>query len=326
VPPESVVPLLQDTEVVPKRAPGSDVPVPPPLEYPLKPRPRVSTVLHHIRPDDDPKHHATHDPPSHTLLGPPYSLLVLEDAGMENAFAYGFGPHGGGGVVVYTGFIDEVLRRHPSPPEEAPPPAEARSLWNRLTGVHTPSPTQKVFTPTPEQTTELAILLAHEMSHLILSHHLETLSTGSIVIPAVVSILTDVARTLLFPVTMMLGPFLNDALLEMSKISVGEITSSSDACRNRKLEVEADVVSVRLLAYAGFDPRAAVQFWESRAKAETCASKNKDSKIVENKPHWFSGMAKKGDHPIGENRVDKLKKELSMWEKTQAKARVHSQR
>ena len=319
------MPLLQDTGVAPKGALGSDIPMPPPLEYPLKPRPRVSTVLHHLRPDDDPKHHATHDPPSHTLLGPPYSLLVLEDAEMPNAFAYGFGPHGGGGVVVYTGFIDEVLRRNPSPPpEEPPPPAEARSLWNRLTGPHTPPPSQRMFTPTPEQTTELAILLAHEISHLLLSHHIETLSTGSIVIPAVVSIFTDVARTLLFPVTMMLGPFLNDALLELSKISVGEIASSSDACRNRKLEVEADLVSARLLAYAGFDPRAAIQFWESRAKAETCASKNSDSKDPENKPHWFSGMAKKNDHPIGDIRVGKLKKELLRWEKCQAKPRAQT--
>lgn len=319
------MPLLQDTDIVPNRASGSGIPVPPPLNYPLKPRPRVSTVLHHIQPDSHPKHHATHDPPSHTLLGPPYSLLVLEDAEMQNAFAYGFGPHGGGGVVVYTGFIDEVLRRHPSPPEEPSSPSEARTFWSRLTGSHTRPPTQRAFTPTPEQTTELAILLAHEMSHLILSHHLETLSSGSIVIPAVVSILTDVARTLLFPVTMMLGPFLNDALLEMSKISVGEITSSSDACRNRKLEVEADLVSTRLLAYAGFDPRAAVQFWETRAKAETCVSKNKDNKVLEDKPHWFSGMARKDDHPIGEIRVDKLNKELLRWEKTQGKARVHTQ-
>jgi Zn-dependent protease with chaperone function len=302
---------------VPNRLSGSDNPVPPPLDYPLKPRPRVSTVLHHIRPDGDPNHHSTHDPPSHTLLGPPYSLLVLEDAQLQNAFAYGFGPHGGGGVVVYTGFIDEVLRRHASPPEEVTSPAEAPSLWSRLTGGPPSPPAQKEFTPTPEQTTELAILLAHEMSHLILSHHLETLSSGSIVIPAVVSIFTDVARTLLFPVTMMLGPFLNDALLEMSKISVGEITSSSDACRNRTLEVEADLVSARLLAYAGFDPRAAIQFWESRAEAETCASKNKDGKDLQDKPHWFSGMAKRDGHPIGEIRVDKLKKELSTWEKTQ---------
>jgi len=227
--------------------------------------------------------------------------------------------------VVYTGFINEVLRRHPSPPEELSPPTEAHSLWNRLTGAHPSPSTQKAFTPTPEQSTELAVLLAHEMSHLILSHHLETLSSGSIVIPAVVSIFTDVARTLLFPVTMMFGPFLNDALLEMSKISVGEITSSSDSCRNRQLEIEADLVSARLLAYAGFDPRVAIQFWESRAKAETCAHKNKDSKESEDKPHWFSGMTKKDDHPIGAIRVDKLKKELSRWEKTQEKAKVRTQ-
>ena len=57
--------------------------------------------------------------------------------------------------------------------------------------------------PTEEQTAELATLLAHELAHLVLSHHIETLSSGSIVWPSVLSIVTDAIRAFLFPVTML---------------------------------------------------------------------------------------------------------------------------
>ena len=50
---------------------------------------------------------------------------------------------------------------------------------------------------------ELATLLAHELAHLVLSHHIETLSSGSIVWPSVLSIVTDAVRAFLFPVTML---------------------------------------------------------------------------------------------------------------------------
>lgn len=259
---------------------AGDFPFPPPSKYALMPRPRATTFLHAVTPcitdkmeaenvaalsRDDITHHGarvsppystSNDPPAHALLGPPYSLLVVEKPGSANAFSYGFGPDGGGGVVVYSGFLDEILRRtdpalmgNPAS-EPATPPSSGWSLLSLFTGSQ-PSMAPKEYTiptsyqPTPEQTTYLAILLAHELAHLILSHHLETLSSNSILVPTVVSMFADLARTLAFPFTMIFGPFVNDALWEASKLGTGEVVKSSEACRVKGLEVEADLVGAR---------------------------------------------------------------------------------
>ncbi|KAG9055093.1 hypothetical protein FS842_003174 [Serendipita sp. 407] len=296
---ESVVPLLQADvtqisqafgQLAQKREGGEEViPFPPPSEYPLFPRPRATTLLHAFapcmsdvmeeeavaalsadvhptaagQPVDTPNHQlpTSQDPPAHALLGPPYSLLLVEKPEYSNAFSYGFGPDGAGGVVVYSGFIDDILRKtqpaRPSPPIGNPNPA-GRSLLSYFTGsTSQPAPSSQPSTPdsqyvtpthhvpTEEQTTLLAILLAHELAHLILSHHLETLSSNSILIPTVVGMFSDLARTLAFPFTMVFGPFVNDALWEVSKLGSGEVMKNSEACTVKGLEVEADLVGAR---------------------------------------------------------------------------------
>ncbi|PVF95946.1 hypothetical protein CPB86DRAFT_799298 [Serendipita vermifera] len=294
-------------------------PFPPPSDYPLMPRPRATTLLHAIAPcmsdlmdiEDQmalagnlpTKHHpngtgghtpqlTSQDPPAHAMLGPPYSLLLVEKPQSANAFSYGFGPNGAGGVVVFSGFIDEILRKTQNMTAESAPinstsPNTSGGNWSLLswlTGTEAapPSPPRSIsvapgyvtpayHTPTAEQTNLLAILLAHEMAHLILSHHLETLSSNSILVPTVVGMVADLARTLAFPFTLAFGPFVNDALWEVSKFGTGEVVRNSEACRVKGLEVEADLVGARLLAYAGFDARSAVQFWEEREATETCA-------------------------------------------------------
>jgi hypothetical protein len=55
----------------------------------------------------------------------------------------------------------------------------------------------------------------------------------------------DLARTLAFPATMVFGPFVNDALWEVSKMGTGEVMRNSQACTVKHLEVEADVVGAR---------------------------------------------------------------------------------
>lgn len=185
--------------------------LPPPPEYPLLPRPRASQMLHalpisddHHSPHTDDKLHSHHVPP-HVLLGPPYSLLIVENPD-RNAFSYGFGAGGSGGVVLYTGFLDEVLSltcdvatTSPSMPY---PPKQISFLQN-LFGLGQPPASPKPGLPcletvTAEQTSALATLLAHELSHLVLSHHLETLSSG-IFIPLVSGIFIDFVRVLIFP-------------------------------------------------------------------------------------------------------------------------------
>lgn len=381
---EAVVPLMQADDAEIKKAferfakqerEGQDViPFPPPSEYALMPRPRATTLLHSISPcmsdvmeeaalatlssEDDPieadKRLTSQDPPPHTLLGPPYSVLLVDKPQSANAFSYGFGPNGAGGVVVYSGFIDEILRKtDPAAIGEGSPSSTnsgSRSFLSLFTGSSTsqqPSiqaantiPTQ--YTPTQEQTTLLAILLAHEMAHLVLSHHLETLSSNSILIPTVVGMFSDLARTLVFPFTMVFGPFVNDALWEVSKLGTGEVVKNTEACTVRALEVEADVVGARLLAYAGFDARAAVKFWEEREAADTCAEAQCKSKpaVDADSPSilsrirqlvpiagpslegaWFTktGSDHAGPHPISAERLNRLRAELQRWEHERTK-------
>ncbi len=169
-------------------------PLPPPAEYPLHPRPRGSETLR--RWADMGAARVTPSSP-HAIAGPPYSLLLVDRPDASNAFSYGFGPDGGGGVVVFSGFLDEVLARHPAPVPGPPQP----SFLSQLFGLGPRQTARPV--PTEAQTAELATLLAHELAHLVLSHHIETLSSGSIGWPSVLSIVTDAIRAFLFPVTML---------------------------------------------------------------------------------------------------------------------------
>ncbi|KAJ3714279.1 hypothetical protein C8R42DRAFT_592132 [Lentinula raphanica] len=298
----------------------SQRPMPPPADYPLTPRPRASEYLRYYC-----EKMCDREPPalSHTIPGPPYNLLVVEKPDALNAFSYGFGPDGGG-IVVYSGFIDDILARLPM--DETNSPSQPQSWWSLLLGG--PSPPRQ-FIPSEKQTSELAILLAHELAHLILSHHLETLSSATVIVPGTLSIFSDVIRVLLFPVTMFFGPFVNDAVAQLGRIGSGELTKVGEYCTSLKQEHEADVVSARLLAHAGFDAREAVSFWEQRALSATeCGHAESIDPASADEPISKSArlirrIAGTG-HPVNEARVDKLKSELVRWETERRAALVRS--
>ncbi|EIW57450.1 uncharacterized protein TRAVEDRAFT_37917 [Trametes versicolor FP-101664 SS1] len=293
-----------------------DIPLPPPAEYPLRPRPRGSEYLRRLAEMTCAR---TVSPLPHVIAGPPYSLLVIDKPESSNAFSYGFGPDGGGGIVVFSGFLDEVLSRNQAPALQSEP----QSWLSQLFGLGPRAPPHPV--PTEEQTAELATLLAHELAHLVLSHHIETLSSGSIVWPSVLSIVTDAVRAFLFPVTMLFGPFINDALAGVGKASAGEFSQLSEYCTSQKQEIEADVVSARILAHAGFDPREAARFWEARhetPKTAECSPARAEADAVEAQglslPRRWMGET----HPVHEVRVTKLKAELERWEAERVAARA----
>ncbi|KAI0635815.1 peptidase family M48-domain-containing protein [Trametes polyzona] len=319
---ESAIPVLaREDELCPQwiDCGPDDIPLPPPAEYPLRPRPRASESLRRFAEMTCAR---TCPPAPHVIAGPPYSLLVIDRPDASNAFSYGFGPDGGGGIVVFSGFLDEVLAKNPA----QPPPPEPQSWLARLFGLGPRPPPHPV--PTEQQTAELATLLAHELAHLVLSHHIETLSSGSIVWPSVLSIVTDAVRAFLFPITMLFGPFINDALAGVGKASAGEFSQLQEYCTSQKQEVEADVVSARILAHAGFDPREAARFWESRqdspktaecspARAEETAASAVSGDAV-SLPRRLMGET----HPVQQVRVAKLREELSRWEAERAAARA----
>ncbi|KAH9850262.1 peptidase family M48-domain-containing protein [Lenzites betulinus] len=307
----------------------TDVPLPPPAEYPLRPRPRASEYLRRFAEMTCAR---TVPPAPHVIAGPPYSLLVIDKPDASNAFSYGFGPDGGGGIVVFSGFLDEVLARNQCPMPEPEP----RSWLAELFGLGPRPPPRPA--PTEQQTAELATLLAHELAHLVLSHHIETLSSGSIVWPSVLSIVTDAIRAFLFPVTMLFGPFINDALAGVGKVGAGEFSQLSEYCTSQKQEVEADVVSARILAHAGFDPRDAARFWEARRdspKTAECspALAEATAAAAGSEPEAASTSVMSGvlalprrllgdTHPMHEVRVAKLRAELERWEVEREAARA----
>ncbi|KAH7921032.1 hypothetical protein BV22DRAFT_1198490 [Leucogyrophana mollusca] len=315
---ENGIPALQQRELDTHwlEVGPNDSPLPPPAEYPLRPRPRASDTMRRFTETLCGRACTT---TSHTISGPPYSLLIVDRPDASNAFSYGFGPDGGCGVVVYSGFLDDVLSKvslSDSLPRSQP---EETSWWNHLFGglfsMSPPPPAHPI--PTPEQTSELAILLAHELAHLILSHHLETLSSGTIIVPAMISMVADITRTLLFPITMLFGPFVNDAVAQMGKVGSGELTKVGEYCTSMSQEIEADVVSARLLAHAGFDAREAVTFWESRQntpKSADCSSTKHSDPSSPDSSWRLARRIMGSSHPVNEVRVEKLKSELVRWE------------
>ena len=88
-----------------------------------------------------------------------------------------------------------------------------------------------------------------------------------------------VARTIFWPITAMLGPFVNEGLSNAAKqlvlppnspesdtnVWVDDLRSASFS---RKMELEADLVGLRLLANANISPEEAQIFWQRRCAAD----------------------------------------------------------
>lgn len=227
-------------------------PPPPPPPFPLNPRPRVAQILHHTIPPSSNGASPSHSQAEYQhdqLLGPPFSLLLIDNP-EANAFSYGFGDDRAAGIVVNSGILDEILRMTPgAAPREDPisaPPA--RRSWLSyllpdLAGRQAPRPSS--VQPSPEQTLHLASVLAHEVAHLLLTHHLESLSSRQVVLPSIFNLGVDLLRTFLFPFTWILGPFVNDGIAALSRTGETELSALSSNCSNQALEVEADLVGLR---------------------------------------------------------------------------------
>ncbi|KAH8118036.1 hypothetical protein DFH11DRAFT_873748 [Phellopilus nigrolimitatus] len=360
---ESVIPILaheKGADLPWLECGPDDIPLPPPAKYPLKPRPSAKEYLRWFC---DSTTGTSQVPPEapHLIPGPPYNLVLVDYPECDNAFSFGFGPDGGGGIVVYSGFLDRILEKSLKTPADCPssePPSpvvsslpstsNSRSLLSALLGSLLPSAfaassstpnasrAPPASTPTPEQTTQLAILLAHELAHLVLSHHLETLSAGTVVIPGTMSMVADLIRAVVFPFTMIFGPFVNDAVASLGTYGSGEFAKLTESCTSMVQEFEADAVSARILAHAGFDARKTVDFWERRRAASV--SECSPQRAAENADFEYdpaaavpgavptrslsSRLARRivgVTHPVHEARVLRLKSELQRWQTERAK-------
>lgn len=133
----------------------------------------------------------------------------------------------------------------------------------------------------------------------------------------------------------MFGPFISDALADASKLGMREMSKASESCTSRELELEADKVSVRLMSLAGFDPRRAIDFWEGRLDDMWAldADAVRHSGAMPTASFWSphapanaDGEHSPGSHPLGSERVRRLRQELDRWDVEREKFRLQRAR
>ena len=162
--------------------------------YPLRPRSRMSSMLHSILPGGDADSSRDNIP-----RGLPYSFMIM-DKDEVNAFSYGFSGQSTSGIVVFTGLLDDILRRHSDQPSTCSPRDIRSRFVSSIFGGSSPS---QPLNPQPSdaQTLHLACVLAHEMGHLLMSHHLEVLSQQQVLWPSILGLVMDLTRAIIWPLT-----------------------------------------------------------------------------------------------------------------------------
>jgi predicted Zn-dependent protease len=124
---------------------------------------------------------------------------------------------------------------------------------------------------------ELAVVMGHEIGHVTARHGAERMSQGLLVgvIGAGVGIATNNQRN-------------QDLIRAVYGIGAAGMTLMF----SRANESEADYIGIRYAAKAGYDPRAAITFWQKMAKAKDSAQP----------PKWLS------THPPHAERIADLQK------------------
>lgn len=337
---------VDDSAMLPSRAgatadgPNTSI-LPPPLRYPLASSGRT---VHLSRRN---------------------SVLVIERP-ESNAFSFGF--YGcvdepqPGVIIVFTGAIDEIMKaggakEHMGPLELQAAQAKAyeqhagvlaatkeeepswlRAFFGSIVPTSaTPVPmlnnaSQVVVPVSKEQEEALAVLLAHELAHLVLSHTIESYASTTLLWPQLEKLGWDMLRVFIYPVTALLGPFVQDAISATVKVGMEEsgglLPALTSSCESRQMEHEADIVALRLLANAGIDPRSSIDFWEERLIRGDDASSH--SHVLHHADsatpgHRFShgsyahAHLKEVDsfirtHPADQERIAAIRRELARWQ------------
>jgi len=283
----------------------------PPVKFSLSVRP---SLLNHLGQDGDEE--------STAPLLTRHGNLVL-DSPLCNAFSVGFGPtlksedrqvqEAPGVVVAYTGLLDEILGPEPQP--------EVREYRFGPFVYKKTVPRPPRNSATPEETEQLAVILAHELSHVLLAHSLETLASNNMY-ELLGTLSTDLIRMFLYPLTSFLGPLFNDWFGEQIRVNSAFGLSLKASCESRKAETEADLLGLRILVGAGFDPRAALKVWgedgafrrAERKEAQQIAQQAEMAGGDVSGEGWFERQGFTRTHPLTDARCLRIKEELELWQ------------
>ena len=119
-------------------------------------------------------------------------------------------------------------------------------------------------------TNRMAVILSHEIAHSLQRHFVEQHGFASLMF-----MLGDITRGVFWMITESLGPYVNQKINECISTFIDLETQTT---YNRKLEKEADLVGLKILAKAGYDPTIAIDVWERMSKLEN-ALENEMEKI-----------------------------------------------
>ncbi|KAI1313425.1 hypothetical protein EDD11_002633 [Mortierella claussenii] len=151
----------------------------------------------------------------------------------------------------------------------------------------------------------VAAVVAHELAHVIQRHTMETHGRETVML-----FLADLLRSALWTVSIPLGPWFN-SWVDNTTNHLLHFTASGPL--HQTIEVEADTVSLTLMALAGYDPMHAVRLWEQWAEKDQLEMAAEDTVEVHKWTDWMY------DHPPSAERARYLKEAVmparEMWEK-----------
>jgi Zn-dependent protease with chaperone function len=151
--------------------------------------------------------------------------------------------------------------------------------------------------------TRMAVILSHEMAHSVQRHFVETHGFASLLL-----MLGDITRGVFWMVTESFGPYVNQ---KINEAITGFIALESQNTYNRPLEREADLVGLKLMAKAGYDPRVAVDVWTTMAEIEERIKEYQEKEQQDLKQEDQGG--KVGDPQTVVSVAQMMESLISMW-------------
>ncbi|KAF9963499.1 hypothetical protein BGZ65_002839 [Modicella reniformis] len=115
----------------------------------------------------------------------------------------------------------------------------------------------------------VAAVVAHELAHVIQRHTMETHGRETVML-----FLADLLRSAFWAVSVPLGPWFN-SWVDQTANNLLHFTASGPL--HQTIEVEADTVSLTLMALAGYDPMHGVRLWEQWAEKDLKVMVEEDS-------------------------------------------------
>lgn len=131
---------------------------------------------------------------------------------------------------------------------------------------------------------------------------------------------------MLYPITRIFGPVFSDWLCEQINAQSASWLSLEAEWESRIAETEADLLGMRILVTAGYDPRAMLRVWDEdgvfhRVEKKRAGETKRwyedagDLSAVGDEKSWLDRNVLVRNHPRSDKRYLKIKKELETWQR-----------